>query len=104
MVGSTVCLKRLPRYPPDKIVFMELARKLEHYDKMMKPKGETGITFSFEIGNDTCPNLVAFATAEKELERYHLGWYKARQGFDPNGLIKASHENTFKHIPTIEYF
>ena len=56
------------------------------------------------IGNDSCPNLVAFAAAEKEIEQYHFGWYRARQGFDPNGLIKASQGNTFKHIPTIEDF
>jgi len=97
------CPKRLPRYPTYKVVLMELARQLEHYDNMMKLKGESGITFSFGIGNDTCLNLVAFAVAE-ELEWYHLGWYRERKEFDPNGLIKASHENTFKHIPTIEDF
>lgn len=52
---------------------MELARQLEHYDKMMKLKGEIGVTFSFMIGNDSCPNPVIFAGAEKELEQYHLG-------------------------------
>ena len=57
---------------------MELARQLEHYDKMMKHKGESGITFSFGIGNDTCPNPITFAAMENELERYHLGWYRAR--------------------------
>ena len=67
VAGSTVCPKRLPRYPPNKIVLMELARQLEHYDRMMKLKGETGITFSFGIGNDTCLNLLAFAVTE-ELE------------------------------------
>ena len=36
VAGSTVCPKRLPRYPPDKVVLMELARQLEHYDKIMK--------------------------------------------------------------------
>lgn len=81
---------------------MELARQLEHYSRIMKLKGETEITFSFVVGNDSCPNPVAFAATEKELEWYHLGWYRARQGFDPNGLIKASHGNTFKHVPTIE--
>ena len=104
MVGSTVCLKRLPRYPPDKIVLMELARQLEHYDKTMKLKGEAGVTLSLVIGNDSCPIPIAFVAAEEEIEQYHLGWYRARQGFNPNGLIKASHENTFKHIPTIEDF
>lgn len=98
------CPKRLPRYPPDRIVFMELARQLEKYDKMMKLKGETGVTFSLMIGNDSCPNHVAFAAVEKELEQYHIGWYRARQGFDPNGLIKASHGDPFKHIPTMEDF
>ena len=104
VAGSTICPKRLPRYPPDKVVLMELARQLEHYDRIMKLECETGITFSFGIGNDSYPNRVAFATAEKELEWYHLGWYRARQGFNPNGLIKISHGNAFKHIPTIEYF
>ena len=83
---------------------MELARQLEHYDKMMKLKAETGISFSFVIGNNSCPNPPAFVAAEKEIKQYHLRWYRARQGFDPNGLIKASQENTFKHIPTIEDF
>ena len=101
--GSTVCPKRLPRYPPDKVVLMELARQLEHYDKIMRNEGKTSITLSFGIGNDSCRNRVAFAAAE-ELEWYHLGWYRARQGFDPNGLIKVSHENAFKHVPTIEDF
>ena len=77
VAGSTVCPKRLPRYPCDKVVLMKLARQLEHYDRIMKLKGETGITFSFGIGNDTCPNPVASAVAE-ELEWYHLGWYRAR--------------------------
>ena len=83
---------------------MELVRQLEHYDKTMKLKGEMGISFSFVIGNNSCPNLAAFAATEKEIEQYHIGWYKTRQGFDPNGLIKASQENTFKHVPTIEDF
>ena len=69
---------------------MGLARQLEHYDKMMKLKGETKISFSFVIGNDSCPNPAAFAAAEIEIKQYHFGWYRARQGFDPNGLIKAS--------------
>ena len=81
---------------------MELARQLEHYDRIMRLKGETSITFSFGIGNDSCPNCAAFLAVEKELEWYHLGWYRARQGFDPNGVIKTSHRNTFKHVPTIE--
>lgn len=104
VAGSTICPKRLPRYPPDKIVLMELARQLEHYDKTMKLKGEAGVTLSLVIGNDSCPNLVAFAAVEKEIEQYHLGLYRARQRFDPNGFIKASQKNTFKHIPTIEDF
>ena len=83
---------------------MELTRQLEHYDRIMKLKGEIGITFLFNIGNDSCPNLVAFVIAEKELEWYHLGWYRARQGFDPNSLIKVSHGNAFKHVPNIEDF
>ena len=70
----------------------------------MKLKGETGITFSFGIGNDSCPNPFAFATVEKELEWYHLGWYRASKRFDSNGLIKASYRNAFKHVPNIEDF
>ena len=104
VAGSTVCPKRLPRYPSDKVVLMELARQLEHCDKTMKLKGEAGVPLSLVIGNDSCPNPVAFAATEKEIEQYHCGWYRARQGFDPNGLIKTSHENTFKHIPTLEDF
>jgi hypothetical protein len=33
----------------------------------MKLRGEIGITFSFGIGNDTCPNPVAFIAKGKEL-------------------------------------
>lgn len=104
VAGSTVCPKRLPRYPPDKVVLLELARQLEHYDRIMKNEGKTGVSFSIIIGNDSCPNRATFEAAEKELEWYHLGWYRARQGFDPVGLIKASHGNKFKHVPTIEDF
>lgn len=68
VAGSTVCPKKLPRYPPNKIVVMELARQLEHYDKTMKLKGKVGVSLSLVIGNDSCPNLVAFAAAEKEIE------------------------------------
>ncbi|MDF3686461.1 hypothetical protein, partial [Enterobacter hormaechei] len=60
----------------------------EHYDKMIKLKGETGITFAFGVGNGTCPNPIVFAAAEKELERYHLGWYRARQVFDRSYHVK----------------
>ena len=83
---------------------MELARQLEHYDRIMRSEGKTCITFSLVIGNDSCPNRAAFEATEKELKWYHLGWYRARQGFDPNGLIKVSHGNEFKHVPTIEDF
>ena len=104
VAGSTVCPKRLPRYPPDKVVLMELARQLEHYDRIMRNEGKIGVSFSIIIGNDSCPNRATFEAAEKELEWYHLGWYGARQGFDPVGLIKASHGSEFKHVPTIEDF
>ena len=36
VAGSTVCPKRLPRYPPDKVVLLELARQLEHYDRILR--------------------------------------------------------------------
>ena len=104
VAGSTICPKRLPRYPPDKVVLMELARQLEHNDKIMKLRGEAGVPLSLVIGNDSYPNPITFAAMEEEIEQYHLGWYRARQGFNPNGLIKASQGNTFKHIATIEIF
>ena len=102
--GSTICPKRLPRYPSKKVILMKLARQLENYDRIMKLKGEIGIFFLFRIGNDSCPNPIAFAAVEKECKWYHISWYRERKGFDLNGLIKASHENIFKHVPTIEDF
>ena len=70
----------------------------------MRQRGETGILFPLTIGQDVCPNHAAFLAAEEEMEQYHLGWYKARQGFDPNGLIKVPYDGTFRHVPTIEDF
>jgi hypothetical protein len=53
VVGSMACPKRLPWYPPDRVVLMELGRQLEHYDKIMKLRVGTWITFLFGIGNGT---------------------------------------------------
>lgn len=67
-VGSTVCPKRLPRFPTDRIILIELMRQLWHYDKIIKQRGEVGITFPFVIGQDVCPTYTTFMAAEEEME------------------------------------
>jgi hypothetical protein len=44
---------------------MELARQLEHYDRIMRNEGKIGVSFSIMIGNDSCPNRVSFEAAKK---------------------------------------
>ena len=52
VAGSIVCPKRLSRYPPDKVLLMELARKLEHYDRIMRNEVRIGINFLLAISSD----------------------------------------------------
>ena len=64
IAGNTGCPMKLPRYPPNRLVVMEVARQLAHFDKIQKHKHKQGVTFPLQAGADSCNSFAVMAVAE----------------------------------------
>lgn len=79
---------RLPKYPTNKMVLLEVTRQLAAYDKIQKKKG--GLEFPIVMGDydELCPSLATMENSTKEPLFYHLTPHIARSDFDPNDKIR----------------
>lgn len=97
---------RLPRYPTDRMVMLEVSRQLMAYDKIIKKKKKGGLHFPIVMGNslEECPSLQAAKEVEDELQFYHLTLHTSRQDFDPQRRIKIVQGEEYKHKAYVEDF
>lgn len=95
---------KLPTYPTNRVVLLEVVRQLEGYMTVQRDKQKKAGTSSLTIGNglETCPSSQAAATAKKELAWYPFYQYKARKNFDPFHKMKKVEGMTFEHKADLE--
>lgn len=102
--GFTFEPYKLPRYLTDKMVLVEVVRKLPEFDCIKKEKHRQGITFLITLGKmmAICPIAEATKIVNEELELFHLGIYKVRNRFDPFQRISTTKGEKFIHRIDIE--
>ena len=84
---------KLPRYPTDKMVLLELTRQLTAYDKIQKGKKKLGLQFPISIGEGKTEVCSCIKAAERSLEELHffrLPLYPRRNDFDPYNKISLA--------------
>lgn len=63
------CPCRLPKFPTNKMILLEVTRQLSMSDKIHKRKRKAGIIFPIILGNsiETCPSIPSAEGSEEEL-------------------------------------
>ncbi|KAH9323931.1 hypothetical protein KI387_018570 [Taxus chinensis] len=73
---------RLPRYPGDKLILMELVRQLLDFHKFQQSKHKAAVSFPISIGRYTCSTVVKSKNVVHELQDKLKKHMKPRDGFD----------------------
>lgn len=70
---------KLPRYPMDMMISLEVVRQLLEYDFLQKEKHRAWITLPIALGKslEVCHTIATTNLVIEELEFYHLGTYKS---------------------------
>ena len=83
---------KLSRYSIDKMIFLELTRKIIVYAKIQKGKRKLGLKFPISIGEGkmvTFPCLKAAKRSSDELHFFHLPLYPKMFHVDPYKKITS---------------
>ncbi|KAH9296688.1 hypothetical protein KI387_044268 [Taxus chinensis] len=92
---------RLPRYPGDKLILMELVRQLLDFHKFQQSKHKAVVSFPISIGRYTCSTVVKAKNVIHELQDKLKKHMKPRDGFDIRGVLRA-YGTLHLHRPSIE--
>lgn len=97
---------KLPRYPTNRMILLELSRQLVAYDKIIRKKKKGGLHFPIVLGNslEECPTLQVAKEAEDELKFYKLTLHTSGQDFDPRGKSRTVQGQEYKHRVHLEDF
>lgn len=97
---------RLPRFPIDKMILLEVTRQLSTYDKIQKKKRKAEIAFLVTLGNsiETCPSHQAVKLSEEELQFYSLVTYASRSNFDTYHKIRRAFGRKYGHKVHLKYY
>jgi len=101
--GFTSYPYRLPRYPTNRMVMLEVTRQLLELIRLQKLKKKGGIQFPLRLGqNLECPSLSAAEYSEIELQAYHLQTHGTKRlNFDPFQVC-WKYNREFKHVKQLE--
>ncbi|KAH9329023.1 hypothetical protein KI387_001131 [Taxus chinensis] len=96
---------KLPRYPSDKWVIMELCRQLvEMHDLQSKRHKSTG-SFPITVGYYSCQSIHKARGIKAEMfSEYEHEFFPARLNFDPYGVAKKTISQEYSHVPSLEDF
>ena len=92
----------LPRYPSDRIVFMEFLRQLHDVHHHLRRKHKPAANFPFQFGIYWCKMTVDAKAAGQELERCHLKYLIEVRTYDLWGHYIARLGGRAYHKPSME--
>lgn len=102
--GCSSYAYRLPRYPTDRMVLLEVSRQSLEYDAIEKRRKKAKTTFPIMIGNsfETCSTISATQGLEEELQYYNLKTHTSRSNFGPYHKIENVNKERFHHFMHVE--
>ncbi|KAH9331307.1 hypothetical protein KI387_003415 [Taxus chinensis] len=92
---------RLPRYPGDRLILIELVRQLLDFHKFQQSKHKAAVSFPISIGRYTCSTVAKAKNVECELQEKLKKHMKSRDGFDIRGVLRT-YGALHLHRPDIE--
>lgn len=95
---------RLPRYPTDIMILLEVVRQLLEFNVIQREKHRAGMTFPISVGKTSkvCQSAIAASTASEELAFYRFATYKKRERFNPDKKVGRIRGEKFIHKIDIE--
>lgn len=94
---------KLPRYPSNKLLFLEVCRKVIEVQQPIARKQKHGYSFPIQIGVYLCANTQNSKNAKIEMSKYRFDLYQDPQGrFDPIGNISKVMGEYFIHESKLE--
>ncbi|KAH9321752.1 hypothetical protein KI387_016391, partial [Taxus chinensis] len=96
---------KMPRYPSDRVITMELSRQLvELHDLQLKRHKSTGF-FPITVGYYSCISIHRARGMEAQmLSEYEQEFFPARLNFDPFGVARKTISQEYAHVPSLEDF
>lgn len=102
--GFTERPNKLPWYPNDQIILLELSQQLQHVHTILSNKHLVGISYPFTLGlgmyklqtSQCARNL------EKELAKYHFQLHTPHPQMDPYGHVRKVLGPKYTHLHHVE--
>lgn len=105
MQGSLAIPLRLPSYPTNKLILLELTRQLVAFDTIVKDlhKKRLGAEFPLRIEVlEAFPFIQSAYYLEKEMMHFNLYSLTNLNNFDPYGIAKKQESREYRHKIHIE--
>lgn len=97
---------RLPRYPTDHIILLEVTRQICDFDAIVKrDKHKTGFggDFPLRIGTgEACPSIGSAQASEEEMSALGLSFHSKRSRFDIIGEAQKKASREYNHKVELE--
>lgn len=97
---------KLPKYPEDLLVFLEVYRQMAIVNIKYMNMGKRGYTFLLVTCSFSCKSNQMARNVERILKEYNLQLLFVRTNFDSNGFVrkKLYASDSYQHQPSIEDF
>lgn len=104
--GFTERPNKLPRYPNDRIILLELSWKLQHIHLVLNSKHLARIPYplAFSQGMYKLKTSQCAGNFEKALAEYHFCLHTTHPWMDPYGYIRKALGPGYAHLDHVEYF
>lgn len=104
--GCLAAPYRLPRYPSDHIVLLELVRQICEFDVIVKKeKHKTSFSGDFPLGigvAEVCPSIQSAHIVGDELAAYGFSFHSKRTNFDITGEAQKKATKEYRHKDDLE--
>lgn len=97
--GFDGCLYRLPIYPTNWMVLLEVLKQLETFQRFKRIKQKAAISFPFFIGNmeESCSIAQAVESVRLEIQWYPFTFYRSKTNYVPFSNIGSVNGERFRH-------